>query len=526
MIGDDDEDAWLEFRVDAAILAEGAAAGSADDLNKELEGLPRILRYALLARRTSDHNVAFRLVADIDEVRPGLAQSKAWSSVRSEATGLALAVELDRLAVADDLPLLRSLADCVRLQSLTLPCHAGQFEAYRRVTRALVIAFDEVAADLFDEQRIALEQVIYGFAALPTASRPDEAAVPRLAVSSAVYLGDQMIRRRLRAVKAATVRRLRKEYEQQLEAAERSATSGSASRETAAGPTIVELPNHVVVGRLDGNTSNRQKLIEPIKKVLNVALPLVLTPDLAQARAELISEFPYAVDVIDFALTDLISRPTAEFRPLLLCGEVGSGKSRFARRFCEVLGLTIWRVDGGQADGSTLAGTDRRWHSAEPCHPLLAMVRGGNANPAILIDEIDKASTRTDYGRLWDSLLGLLEPETSSSYPDPALQIPLDLSHVSYLATANVLDPLPSPLRDRFRIVKFPQPTVHDLDALLPALLRSLAAERNLDDRWLLPFSDDERAIINRAWPGGSVRRLRHVLEVVLRARDSLAQRH
>lgn len=485
MIGDDDEDAWLEFRVDAAILAEGAAAGSADDLNKELEGLPRILRYALLARRTSDHNVAFRLVADIDEVRPGLAQSKAWSSVRSEATGLALAVELDRLAVADDLPLLRSLADCVRLQSLTLPCHAGQFEAYRRVTRALVIAFDEVAADLFDEQRIALEQVIYGFAALPTASRPDEAAVPRLAVSSAVYLGDQMIRRRLRAVKAATVRRLRKEYEQQLEAAERSATSGSASRETAAGPTIVELPNHVVVGRLDGNTSNRQKLIEPIKKVLNVALPLVLTPDLAQARAELISEFPYAVDVIDFALTDLISRPTAEFRPLLLCGEVGSGKSRFARRFCEVLGLTIWRVDGGQADGSTLAGTDRRWHSAEPCHPLLAMVRGGNANPAILIDEIDKASTRTDYGRLWDSLLGLLEPETSSSYPDPALQIPLDLSHVSYLATANVLDPLPSPLRDRFRIVKFPQPTVHDLDALLPALLRSLAAERNLDDRWL-----------------------------------------
>lgn len=86
MIGDDDEDAWLEFRVDAAISAEGAAADSADDQNKEFEGLPRILRYALLARRMNDHNVAFRLVADIDDVRPGLAQSKAWSSVRSEAT--------------------------------------------------------------------------------------------------------------------------------------------------------------------------------------------------------------------------------------------------------------------------------------------------------------------------------------------------------------------------------------------------------------------------------------------------------
>jgi len=526
LIGDDDEDAWLEFRVDAAISTEGAAADSADDQNNELKGLPRLLRYALLARRMSDDNVHFRLVADIDEVRPGLAQLTAWSSIRSEATGLALADELDRLAVANDLPLLRSLADCVRLLSLTLPCHAEQFESYRRVTRALIMAFDQIAPGLDDEQRCQLEQAIYGFAALPTASRLDEGDVPRRAVSSVVYLGDQMIRLRLRTAKAATIRRIREEYEQQSEAAELPASSEAVSSETAAVPKIAESPHHVVVGRIDGNISNSQKLIEPIKKVLNVALPLVLVPDLALVRNELIKEFPYAAEVVDFALTDLIGRPTAEFRPLLLCGEVGSGKTRFASRFCEALGLTIWRVDGGQADGSTLAGTERRWHSAEPCHPFLAMVRGGNANPAIMIDEIDKASTRTDYGRLWDSLLGLLEPETSRSYPDPTLQIPLDLSHVSYVATANALDPLPSPLRDRFRIVKFPQPTVHDLDALLPTLLKSWAAERNLDGRWLLPFSDDERAIINRAWPGGSVRRLRQVLEIVLRARDDRAQRH
>lgn len=97
MIGDDDENAWLECRVDSAILAEGAAADSADDTNNALEGLPRILRHALLAWLMDDDYVCFRLAADIDEMRPGLAQSKAWSSIRSEATGMALAAELSRL---------------------------------------------------------------------------------------------------------------------------------------------------------------------------------------------------------------------------------------------------------------------------------------------------------------------------------------------------------------------------------------------------------------------------------------------
>jgi ATP-dependent Lon protease len=58
----------------------------------------------------------------------------------------------------------------------------------------------------------------------------------------------------------------------------------------------------------------------------------------------------------------------------------------------------------------------------------------------VLIDEIEKAGTRSDYGRLWDCLLGFFEIETSVRYPDPALQTNLDLSQVSYVATANNLD--------------------------------------------------------------------------------------
>src|SRR5262249_18984109 len=162
-------------------------------------------------------------------------------------------------------------------------------------------------------------------------------------------------------------------------------------------------------------------------------LPLVVAPPLHVVRDVLLFEFPYAADVIDFALADLVGRATAYLRPLLLVGDPGGGKSRFGRRVGELLGLNVWRTDASRSDGAVFGGTDRRWYSAEPCHPFLAIAQGKAANPLVLIDEIEKAAIRSDYGRLWDCLLGFLEPETNVRYPDPALQTNIDLSHVSYI---------------------------------------------------------------------------------------------
>jgi ATP-dependent Lon protease len=213
-------------------------------------------------------------------------------------------------------------------------------------------------------------------------------------------------------------------------------------------------------------------------------------------------------------------------RPLLVVGEPGGGKSRFARRLGEILGVSVWRTDASRSDGAVFGGTDRRWYSAEPCHPFLAVAQGKIANPLVLIDEVDKAATRSDYGRLWDCLLGFLEPETNARYPDPALQTNLDLSQVSYIATANSLDPLPSPIRDRFRVVQFPKPTANDLEALLPAVMADLARERRLDQCWLPPLDGMERAAVAKYWRGGSVRRLRRIVEAILRERDLSAARN
>lgn len=139
---------------------------------------------------------------------------------------------------------------------------------------------------------------------------------------------------------------------------------------------------------------------------------------------------------------------------------------------------------------------------------------------------MEKAGTRSDYGRLWDCLLGFLEAETNMRYPDPALQTNVDLSHVSYIATANSVEPLPSPIRDRFRIITFPKPGRGDLDALLTGVIADFANQRGLDARWITPLDDAERAMVESHWPGGSVRRLHRIVHALLQDREVRATRN
>jgi hypothetical protein len=505
------------------VISTGAAADSADS-DERLRGLPRLLRYAMLIVDGADH-VNERLIAEINELCPELPQNVEWAMAPTLGNGLALAAELDRRAAAQNEPTLRSLADSIRLVSLPTPRTDEFFEQHRRVGKALVQAFH--ASSQYAEEKLCcdLERFTYGWAALPACTQ----ALPKKvsAAMNAALLGQRMAEHRISAAKAAIRRKIKEEQERResMEAEDRA----EAVEQQAAVVTELIPADHVVVARLSETEMKNIKLkdvIGPLKGVINTPLPLVQTPPLHEARNALLFEFPYAVDVIDFALADLVGRTTVHLRPLLIVGEPGGGKSRFVRRLGEVLGLHVWRTDASRSDGAVFGGTDRRWYSAEPCHAFLAIAQGRIANPLVLIDEIEKAATRSDYGRLWDALLGFLESETSARYPDPALQTNLDLSRVSYVATANSLDPLPSPIRDRFRIVTFPKPTANDLDALLPAVIADLARERNVDQNWVPPLDGIERKAAARNWPGGSVRRLRRIVEAILRQRDIRASRN
>jgi ATP-dependent Lon protease len=145
-----------------------------------------------------------------------------------------------------------------------------------------------------------------------------------------------------------------------------------------------------------------------------------------------------------------------------------------------------------------------------------------------LVDEVDKASGhRRANGKIEDSMLAYLDRETSSRQRDQSLDAELDLSMVSYIATANDVSAMPAPLRDRFRIVKVPEPTLQHLPQLAGQVMRDLATEdesRQHD----APLATDELSVIGKAWARSrfSMRALQKIVAATLEARDQLAMRH
>ncbi|WP_247278815.1 MULTISPECIES: AAA family ATPase [unclassified Bradyrhizobium] len=519
MTDDTDDTPFTDFDLD---LLEGAAEDSAAS-DDELAMLPRILRYGLLASR-GVNSVHRRLAAEIEESCPGLPFTAAWLGMPNAETGHRLAAELDHRAVAEDKSELRGLADCIRLTSLILPRDRALIEDHRRVARALLAALRKLDHDSPPHLAAEAEAVTYGWAALPVCADDVTRTFQTPAATAAAALGARMATYRMEAATAKISAQATRERVERTKADLAVApVKGNGRGDTPA-------PNgQVVVAQLDSAEFSRHRLkdiVAPLSKVINIPLPLVAMPPLSEVRRALLAEFPYAAVVVDFVLADLVGRATVRVSPLLLSGEPGSGKTRFVERMFHHLGVSLWRTDATAVDGSAFGGTDRRWSSAQVCRPMLAIARAGHANPGILIDEIDKTAVGREYGRLLDCLLAFLELETARQYPDPALQTALDLRHVSYVATANHPDTLPSPLRDRFRHIEFPRPTAEDLEALLPAVIADILRDRGLDRRWMIPFTTTEKEAIARHWHGGSVRRLRRIVEVVMREHDAWAARN
>ncbi len=281
------------------------------------------------------------------------------------------------------------------------------------------------------------------------------------------------------------------------------------------------VPSAVVFHQVgNSNTGEGKKVAKELEELTGKALPLVPMPDLGAARAALRAEFPYAVDIIDRILLDIPVRPQVQLRPTILVGSPGCGKSRFARRLLTVLAIPHDVIPcGGLSDGA-FAGTGRRWSTGEPSLPAALITRHRIAGPGAVLDEIEKVGTSRHNGQVHDALLAFLESETASRFHDPYVQAPCDLSHVNWLMTANSLEGLSGPLRDRCRVIPFPEPGLEHLPVLSRQIIADVLAEQGLDHRWISPLDAIEMEAIARAWPGGSLRKLRRMIEATLAARS------
>ena len=240
------------------------------------------------------------------------------------------------------------------------------------------------------------------------------------------------------------------------------------------------------------------------------------------------SSFLTLQNVINTVLADFIGRPTVLVRPILIWARPARVSPSSHDKSAECLRVFCWRTDASRCR-RCFSGTDRRWSSAEPCHPFLAIVRARHANPMVLLDELDKPSSagnRADVGRLWDCLLELSEVGDQHSLSGPLFQTNVDLSQISYLATANSVAGLPRPLLDRMRVINLPLPSRDHLDALLPAGHRRSRSRARSRCQLVATLDGEEHAAILSAWNGGSVRNLRRLVEVILRDRDANATRN
>lgn len=176
----------------------------------------------------------------------------------------------------------------------------------------------------------------------------------------------------------------------------------------------------------------------------------------------------------------------AHFRPILIEGRPGYGKTTYVRRLAELLGTPFREIQmGSMTAGFVLAGADPSWSSSK-AGMVFDEVTGARANPILLLDELDKMSGDGRY-RPDGALYALLERDGAARFTDEFAGFPIDASAVSWVATANDLRTVPEALISRFEVFSIPEPTAEQARATLLQVYRGILR----DNAWGRLFDDE-----------------------------------
>ncbi len=222
--------------------------------------------------------------------------------------------------------------------------------------------------------------------------------------------------------------------------------------------------------------------------------------DIAKARRVLDADHYDLKNVKDRILEFLsVLKLKRDLKGPILCfvGPPGVGKTSLGQSIARALGRKFVRMSlGGMRDEAEIRGHRRTYIGSMPGRVIQSLRKAGSRNPVFMLDEIDKlgADFRGDPAA---ALLEVLDPAQNNTFTDHYLDVPFDLSSVLFIATGNVLDTMPAPLRDRMEVIELPgytlQEKIHIAERhLLPRQIENHGLK---PDQFKLPRDTAERLV-------------------------------